>query len=66
MIITIDEKEIDLEKINESGQQAFTRMQQIQVEIDDLEQARRERLIVMNAYAQIVTDSADPKIELVK
>jgi len=66
MIITIDEKEIDLEKINESGQQAFTRMQQIQVEIDDLEQARRERLIVMNAYAQIVKDSADPKIELVK
>jgi len=66
MIITIDEKEIDLEKINESGQQAFTRMQQIQVEIDDLEQARRERLIVMNAYAQIVRDSADPKIELVK
>jgi len=66
MIITIDEKEIDLEKINESGQQAFTRMQQIQVEIDDLEQARRERLIVMNAYAQIVKDSTDPKIELVK
>ena len=66
MIITIDEKEIDLEKINESGQQAFTRMQQIQVEIDDLEQARRERLIVMNAYAQIVKDGADPKIELVK
>ena len=66
MIITIDEKEIDLEKINESGQQAFSRMQQIQVEIDDLEQARRERLIVMNAYAQIVKDSADPKIELVK
>jgi len=66
MIITIDEKEIDLEKINESGQQAFSRMQQIQVEIDDLEQARRERLIVMNAYAQIVKDGADPKIELVK
>tara|TARA_R100000951_G_scaffold86554_1_gene74250 strand:+ start:778 stop:978 length:201 start_codon:yes stop_codon:yes gene_type:complete len=66
MKITIDNTEIDLEKIDEQGKSAFDRMTQIQAELDEIEQARRERLIVMNAYAQIVKDSADPKIELVK
>tara|TARA_R110000824_G_scaffold56862_2_gene155192 strand:+ start:1777 stop:1983 length:207 start_codon:yes stop_codon:yes gene_type:complete len=66
MKITIDEQEIDLEKISDHGKAAFDRMTQIQSELDELEQVRRERLIVMNAYAQIVKDCADPKIELVK
>lgn len=66
MKITIDNTEIDLEKIDEQGKAAFDRMTQIQSELDELEQVRRERLIVMNAYAQIVKDCADPKIELVK
>jgi hypothetical protein len=66
MKITIDDQEIDLEKISDHGKAAFERMTQIQSELDELEQVRRERLIVMNAYAQIVKDCADPKIELVK
>lgn len=66
MKINIDNTEIDLEKIDDQGKAAFDRMTQIQAELDEIEQVRRERLIVMNAYAQIVKDSADPKIELVK